>query len=161
MKIARANSTPALGNRGFIGPLTRIDAKILHTAAKPGTNDIIGGHSPDVLNSPRYQMDATRVVNPDGTVSVTGFKGMITRKDGIEGFSKAKFQNTVAPPSWSNADVLKAGQTTSAAPGTLLRDVGGVRTTVHTLTINGVKWVVIKENGTMTSSFPTGGRPFP
>jgi uncharacterized Zn-binding protein involved in type VI secretion len=152
---------PVPGSPDFIGPLTQLDNKILFGTNKPGTNNIIGGHSPDVLTSPNYQMDAIRVVNPDGTVSVTGFKGLITRKDGAVGFSKAKSQNTVAPPSWSNADVLNAGKVAGAKPGVVLRDVGGVKTTVHTATVKGVKWVVIKENGVVTSSFPTGGRPYP
>lgn len=104
-------------------------------------------------------MDSTQVVNADGTISVTGFKGTIIQKDGIERLSKAKAQNTIARPSWSNVDVLQAGQTTAATPSTILRDVGGVQTTVHTSTVNGVQWVVIKENRVMTSSFPTGGRP--
>lgn len=156
-----APKVPVPGSRDFIGPLTELDSKILFGTAKPGTNNIIGGHSPDVLRSPRYQMDPTRVVNKDGTVSVTGFKGLITRKDGSTGFSKAKSQNTVAPPKWSNADVLNAGKAAAAKPGTIIRDVDGVVTTVHTATVKGVKWVVIKENGVVTSSFPTGGKPFP
>lgn len=155
------NTSNIPGAKDFIGPLTEIDSKILFGRAKPGTNNIIGGHSPDVLNSTRYQMDSTRVVNADETISVTGFKGTIVRKDGIEGLSKAKAQHTIAPPSWSNVDVLQAGQKTAAAPGTIIRDIGGVQTTVHTSTINGVQWVVIKDNGVVTSSFPTGGRPFP
>ena len=144
------------------GKLCRVDlpAKILYGAVKPGTNNIVGGHSPDVLKSPRYEMTPGQV-NADGKITVTDFKGTIVRKDGNEGFSKTKAMNTIAPPSWSNVDILQAGQATAALPGTILRDVNGVQTTLHTSKVNGVQWIVIKENGVMTSSFPSGGKPFP
>jgi hypothetical protein len=149
------------GDPDFIGPLTRMDSKILFGEGKAGTNNIIGGHSPDVLTSPNYQMNSPRITNPDGTISVKGFKGLITRKDGTTGFSKAKAQHTIAPPSWNNGDVLRAGAIAAARRGTVIRNDGGVKTTVHTATVKGVKWVVIKEDGVVTSSFPTGGKPFP
>ncbi|MEJ7804958.1 MAG: PAAR domain-containing protein [Telluria sp.] len=152
---------PMPGDPDFIGPLTKLDSKILFGEGKPGTNNIIGGHSPDVLTSPNYQMNSPRITNPDGTVSVKGFKGQITRKDDTIGLSKSKSQHTIAPPSWNNGDVLRAGAIAAARRGKVIRNQGGVKTTVHTATVNGVKWVVIKENGVVTSSFPTGGKPFP
>ncbi|MDM5182198.1 polymorphic toxin-type HINT domain-containing protein, partial [Massilia sp. DJPM01] len=155
------NNSLIPGSKDFIGPLTQIDSKILFGTAKPGTNNIIGGHSPEVLSSPRYTINPGEVVNADGTISVTGFKGTIVRKDGIEGLSKSKSQNTFAPLSWSNADILSAGQTAAAVPGIIVRDIAGVKTTVHMTTINGVEWAVLKDNGVMTSSFPTGGKGFP
>lgn len=148
------------GSSDFIGPLTKIDSKILFGAAKPGTNEIIGGHSFDIFNSGRHTV-VSQAVNADGTISVTGFKGTIVRKDGIEGLSKSKSQNTTAPASWSNSDILDAGRTAAAMPGVLHRDINGVKTTVHMTTIKGVEWVVLKDNGVMTSSFPTGGKGFP
>lgn len=151
---------PIPGDPDFIGPLSKIDSKILFGASKPGTNNIIGGHSPDVLNSPHYQMSHDKtVVNPDGTISVKDFKMMIVRKDGTWGWSKGKSPNThtIAPPSWTNADILRAGHTTAAAPGTLLGQSNGVTRLLHTKVIDGVEWQVITENGVITSSFPTGG----
>ena len=141
-------------------PLTPIESKILFGAKRPGTNEFVGGHSPDVLNSPNYTM-TNRTINPDGTVSVKDFKAMIERKDGTIGFSKSKSPNihTIAPPSWSNADVLAAGRKAAQAPGVVLRDSNGVVTTSHVTHFKGVEWQVLKENGKITSSFPTGGRP--
>jgi uncharacterized Zn-binding protein involved in type VI secretion len=151
---------PVPGDPDFIGPLSKIDNKILFGESKPGTNNIIGGHSPDVLNSPNYTMSHDKtVVNPDGTISVKDFKMMIVRKDGTWGWSKGKSPNThtIAPPNWSNADILRAGQITAKAPGTVLGQSNGVTRVLHTDTINGVEWQVITENGVITSSFPTGG----
>jgi len=53
-------------------------------------------------------MDAVKVLNPDGTTSVTGFKKIIKRKDGTIDWSKAKSPNihTIAPASWDNAKIL-------------------------------------------------------
>lgn len=152
---------PMPGDPDFIGPLTRLDSKILFGEGKKGTNNIIGGHSPDVLTSPNYQMNSPRITNPDGTISVKGFKGVIERKDETIGFSKAKSTHTIAPPNWNNGDVLRAGAITAARRGEILRIEGGVITTKHTATVNGVKWVVLKDDGVVTSSFPTGGKDFP
>lgn len=152
---------PVPGDSDFFGPLTQLDSKILFGAGKPGTNNFVGGHSPDVLSSPNYQMNPYSTVNPDGTISVTDFKGTIVRKDGSIGFSKAKSPNiqTIAPETWGNADILEAGKITGKQPGFVLRNTNGVETTVHTSVVNGVQWQVVKENGIITSSFPTGGRP--
>ncbi|MDQ1816067.1 hemagglutinin repeat-containing protein [Massilia sp. CCM 9210] len=160
-KDGGANNVSLPGGSEFIGPLTEIDSKILFGASKPGTNKIIGGHSPEVLTSPLYEMNPKQVVNPDGTISLTDFKGTILRKDGTVGLSKAKSPNiqTVAPPSWDNVDILLAGQFTANTPGVVLRNINGVETTLHTSVYNGVQWQVLKENGVVTSSFPTGGRP--
>ena len=98
-------------------------------------------------------------MNPDGTVSLTQFKGEIVRKDGSIGMSKSKPMNTVAPSTWTNGDVLRAGETTANAPGIILRNENGVVTTSHIEIFNGVQWQVLKENGVVTSSFPTGGKP--
>jgi hypothetical protein len=158
---AGANNALLPGGSEFVGPLAELDSKILFGAAKPGTNKIIGGHSPDVLNSPLYEFNPNQIVNPDGTISLTDFKATIVRKDGTIGLLKAKSPNiqTVAPPSWGNVDVLQAGEAASNAPGVVLRNVNGVETTVHTTVVKGVQWQVIKDNGVVTSSFPTGGRP--
>lgn len=72
---------------------------------------------------------------------------------------QVKPSNTVAPISWTNGDILRAGETTAKTPGAILREEGGVVTTTHTEVVNGVEWQVIKENGRITSSFPTGGNP--
>ncbi len=149
------------GYKEFVGPMTKTDFKVLFGEAKPGTNQIIGGHSPDVLKSPLYTMNSNRVSNPDDTISVTDFKGPVVRKDGTYALSAAKSPNihTVAPPNWNNVEVLKAGQMTANAPGILLRDANGVKTTLHTGYYRGVQWQVIKDDGVVTSSFPAGTRP--
>jgi len=104
-------------------------------------------------------MDAVKVLNPDGTTSVTGFKKIIKRKDGTIDWSKAKSPNihTIAPASWDNAKILSAGNQVGNSPGVLLRESNGVKTTVHTAILDGVKWQVVKDNGVITSSYPTGG----
>lgn len=160
--ISKTSSrTPVPGDADFTGPLTELDQKILFGATKPGTNKPIGGHSPDILNSNSFKMDAVRIVNTDGTISVTGVKKIIQRKDGNTGWSASKSPNihTVAPPSWSNAKILDAGHQTAATPGVILRNTDGTKTTIHTKMIDGVEWQVIKDNGIITSSFPTGGKP--
>ncbi|MFZ6743486.1 hypothetical protein ACO0LC_09700 [Undibacterium sp. JH2W] len=149
------------GFKEFVGPMTKTDFKILFGEAKPGTNQIIGGHSPDVLKSPLYTMNSNKVINPDDTISVDKFKGPVVRKDGTYALSAGKSPNihTIAPPDWNNVEVLRAGQLTANAPGILLRDVSGVKTTLHTGYYRGVQWQVIKDNGVVTSSFPAGTRP--
>lgn len=149
------------GYKEFVGPMTKTDFKILFGEAKSGTNQIIGGHSPDVLRSPLYTMHPNKVINPDDTISVDKFRGPVVRKDGTYALSAAKSPNihTIAPPDWNNVEVLRAGQMTANAPGILLRDINGVKTTLHTDNYRGVQWQVIKDNGVITSSFPAGTRP--
>ncbi|WP_444929145.1 hypothetical protein ACJJIF_15035 [Microbulbifer sp. SSSA002] len=116
-----------------------------------------------MLNSSSYKMDAVRIQNPDGTVSVTGFKMILQRKDGNIGWSAQKSPNihTIAPPTWSNAQILDAGRQTAATPGVVLRELNGIKTTSHIKIIDGVEWQVLKDNGVVTSSLPTGGKAIP
>ena len=108
-----------------------------------------------------FRTDALKTDNADGTISVTGVKKLITRKDGSLGWSRNKTPNihTVAPESWTNTKILDAGHQTSSIPGVVLRDSNGVKTTIHTSVVDGVQWQVLKDNGVVTSSFPTGGNP--
>jgi hypothetical protein len=134
--------------------------KILYGTRSPGHNKPIGGHSPKVLNSPNHQMEVIQI-NPDGTISVKNFKMILTRKDGTVGWSAQKSPNrhTIAPKDWSDEKILRVTDEVAESPGVILRDADGVKVTQHTKVVDGVEWQVIKENGVVTSSYPTGGSP--
>lgn len=98
--------------------------------------------------------------NPDGTIKVEDFKMILERKDGTVGMSAKKGgKHTLAPETWSNDKILWVTDEVAATPGVLMRDVDGVTTTLHTKTVDGVQWQVLKDNGVVTSSFPAGDAP--
>ncbi|MBV4477881.1 RHS domain-containing protein [Pseudomonas sp. COW3] len=145
----------------YTGPIPKaMQDKILYGTRSPGHNKPVGGHSPQVMNSPNYQFDVVST-NKDGTTSVRNFKMILERKDGTTGWSAAKSPNrhTIAPKDWSDSKILRVTDEVGAEPGKILRNENGVLVTEHTKIIDGVEWQVIKENDVITSSYPTGGTP--
>ncbi|MGE1176733.1 RHS repeat-associated core domain-containing protein [Pseudomonas sp. BW7P1] len=146
----------------YAGPIPKaMQEKILYGTRSLGHNKPIGGHSPQAMNSPeKYQYDVVSI-NKDGTTSVKNFKMILERKDGTIGWSAAKSPNrhTFAPKSWSDAKILKVTDEVAAEPGKVLRNEPGALVTEHTKIVDGVEWQVIKENGAVTSSYPTGATP--
>jgi hypothetical protein len=143
----------------------KIDDKILvgEQAAPqpPGTvpsgaaREIRGAHSPSILTDPNFRIKS-QSVNADGTIEAEFDKLLHPGPPPV--FSKKK-TSTLAPPSWTDADMLRAGDAVGALPPiqTRIRD----RATLHKGTVNGVEWVVVKDaSGKVTASFPTGGKPF-
>ncbi|AXJ08068.1 hypothetical protein CFN16_09810 [Pseudomonas fluorescens] len=55
--------------------------------------------------------------------------------------------------------MLKVTDEVAAEPGKILRNKSGALVTEHTKIVDGVEWQVIKENGAVTSSYPTGATP--
>ena len=141
----------------------KIDSKILHgeqpNPHPPGTapvgnqRRIIGGHSPDILTHPNFQI-ISQTTNSDGTITAKFRKLLNSGSPPV--WSKPK-TSTLAPPGWTQDDILRAGDAIAKEPIHL-----GPRTsdgaTLHIGDVNGVKWVVIKDNtGKVTSSYPSGG----
>ncbi|EJL95331.1 RHS repeat-associated core domain protein containing protein [Pseudomonas sp. GM24] len=147
-------------NRPYAGALpAQMQDKILFGTRSPNSNKPIGGHSSEVLKSPKHQMTVLQK-NPDGTIKVEDFKMILERKDGTVGMSAKKGgKHTLAPETWSNDKILWVTDEVAATPGVLMRDVDGVTTTLHTKTVDGVQWQVLKDNGVVTSSFPAGDAP--
>ncbi|MGL5941712.1 MAG: EndoU domain-containing protein [Waterburya sp.] len=138
----------------------KIDNKILLGEQKgttPGTADfrtIRGAHSPKILTDPNYQI-ISQTPNSDGTI-VAKFKKLISPGPPAE-WSKTK-TSTLAPSSWSDSDILRAGDQIAKEPPIISRISD--RATLHRGTVNSVQWEVIKDaSGKVTSSYPTGGNP--
>ncbi|WP_256578414.1 EndoU domain-containing protein [Pseudomonas sp. R45(2017)] len=133
--------------------------KILFGTRSPNSNKPIGGHSSEVLTSPDHQMNVL-LTNPDGTIKVEDFKMILERKDGTTGMSAKKGgKHTLAPKTWSNEKILWVTDEVAATPGVFMREVDGITTTLHTKTVDGVQWQVLKDDGVITSSFPAGDSP--
>ncbi|WP_167748739.1 RHS repeat-associated core domain-containing protein [Pseudomonas kribbensis] len=147
-------------NRPYTGPIpAQMQNKILFGTRSPNSNKPIGGHSSEVLTSPDHQMNVLQT-NPDGTIKVEDFKMILERKDGTTGMSAKKGgKHTLAPKTWSNEKILWVTDEVAATPGVFMREVDGVTTTLHTKTVDGVQWQVLKDNGVVTSSFPAGDSP--
>jgi regulator of protease activity HflC (stomatin/prohibitin superfamily) len=125
------------------------------TATGKDQRTLVGGHSPQVANHPDYQFN-NAVQNPDGTsqgeLTANLGNGVTSKKKGTAGNP-----HTLAPKTWSDGDVLKAGDQTANSSAVATRARDGA--TLHQETINGVKWEVVKDRaGNVTSSYPTGGR---
>ncbi|MEH2064826.1 MAG: DUF4157 domain-containing protein [Nostoc sp.] len=142
----------------------KIDSKILVGEQKgttPGTADfrtIRGAHSPSILSDPNFRIidpapPAIPVPNADGTVQVK-FQKLVSPGP-PEVWSRTK-SSTLAPSSWSDSDILRAGDQVAKTPPVLTRARDGA--TLHQGIINGAQWEVIKDaSGNVTSSYPTGG----
>ncbi|WP_083201911.1 RHS repeat-associated core domain-containing protein [Pseudomonas moraviensis] len=147
-------------NRPYAGALpAQMQDKILFGTRSPNSNKPIGGHSSEVLKSPKHEMTVVQT-NADGTIKVQDFKMVLVRKDGTVGMSAKKGgKHTLAPETWSNDKILWVTDEVAATPGVFMREVDGVTTTLHTKTVDGVKWQVLKDDGVITSSFPAGDAP--
>ncbi|WP_033261803.1 EndoU domain-containing protein [Amycolatopsis vancoresmycina] len=133
----------------------KIDTKILRGEVNSG-GKLIGGHSPEILTSPDFRIVGTPTTNADGTV-VAKFRKVLN--PGPPEVLSTPKKSTLAPRGWTDADVLSAGDQVARTPVRQTRATDGA--TLHTGTVNGVDWVVIKDaSGRVTSSFPTGGQAF-
>jgi hypothetical protein len=133
----------------------KIDAKILRGEINPGGR-LIGGHSPEILTSPDFQVIGTPTTNANGTI-VAKFKKILS--PGPPPVLSPTKQSTLAPRGWTDADILSAGEQVSNTPAVETRISD--HATLHTGSVRGVDWVVIKDgSGRVISSFPTGGSPF-
>jgi hypothetical protein len=134
----------------------KIDNKIL-TGELNAKGKIIGAHSPRILSHPDFRISPPGpTVNADGTLQVKFRKVLNPGPPPVLAPEKG---STLAPRSWSDADILKAGDDIAKTPAVQRRAHDGA--TLHEGTVNGVDWVVIKDAaGNVTSSFPTGGNPF-
>ena len=138
--------TPAMAQKILLG-------ERVPNPASPGgmSNRIIGGHSPDLKTAPDVAHEVISN-NSDGTTSV---KFLRQFPDGR--LSQIK-SSTLAPDSWSNTDIMDAVTNTEKSPSVDTRARDGA--TLHRQTVNGVEWEVVKDaSGTVTSAYPTGGRP--
>jgi len=136
----------------------KIDRKILkgeQVGNTPGTADfrtIRGAHSPSIRNDPSFVITSD-VRNADGT-SVVKFTKKVA--DGPPEVRSKPKTSTLTPDSWSDGDILVAGDTVAATPALATRARDG--TTLHKDVVEGVEWEVLKDSsGTVTSSYPTGG----
>jgi len=68
-------------------------------------------------------------------------------------------RHTFSPKSWNDVKILKATDEVALEPGKIIRNEPGALITEHTKVVDGAEWQVIKENGTVTSSYPTGATP--
>ncbi len=134
----------------------QLDNKILYGEQKgltPGTADyrtIRGGHSPRILGDPNFTI-SSQTVNADGTIEVKFQKLVDPGPPPV--WSKSR-TSTLAPPTWSDEDILVAGDQVASTPAVQIRSDG---TTFHLDTVNGVQWEVIKDSsGNVVSSFPVG-----
>jgi hypothetical protein len=152
-----------------LAALKKLDSKILRgeprTPTPPGVapmglqREIRGVHSASVLTDPNFQITSI-VNNADGTVTAELKKLLYTDPStGAQTWSKPK-RSTLAPATWTERDILAAGDRIAATPAALGPRTWGAAdgATMHHGMVNGVQWVVIKDAaGRVTSSFPTGG----
>lgn len=144
--------------------LIALDSKILEgrTVAPPtpgvpptgAAREIIGAHSPRILTRPDFNI-MSQVTNADGTISVKFTKQVSPGPPPVMSSPK---RSTLAPASWSDADILRTGDQVANTPAIQTRIRDGA--TLHRDVVNGVQWEVIKDaSGRVTSSYPTGGNP--
>lgn len=124
--------------------------KILYGKRKtPGKNEIIGGHSPKILDHPNYAVEIV-TTNPDKTIKI---KYITQFEDG--NLSKLKNNNTVFPVKWTDDEIIKAIKEIGNTPSIGIRHRD--ETTLHRGIVNGVQVEVMKIGDNVTSGYPTGG----
>jgi phage-related protein len=143
----------------------KIDSKILYAersfpseplASKEGKK-IRGGHSPRILTDPDHYQIERQIANADGTIYVK-FR-MLLSPGPPQIWSKPSF-STVPPPSWTDLDILRAGDRVAKTPPVFVPGPNLNNQTAHRSIINGIEWEVIKDSsGNIVASWPTGGRP--
>lgn len=112
---------------------------------------------------------ATTVVDPGaGAIASAAFLAIKNRFESQGPVLSMKKNSTVAPNGWTDDQVLAAGDQTAAVVPTLIRrdpdnnpNTGDQCETKHQLVINGIVWVVMKEQVTIDRGPPvtfTGGR---
>lgn len=114
------------------------------------SNEIRGAHSPKIKSDSRFSILTTLSNNSDGTTKVKLKKNLPDGK-----ISKTK-PSTLAPDDWSDQKIINVTEQVKNTPAMGTRAVP--KATVHHQNVDGVEWQVIKDgNGTVTSSYPTGG----
>ena len=127
-------------------------ARVPHPSSLGGWSQaLIGAHSPRIKNHPDFVSEVLSH-NSDGTTTVRLVKRF---PDGQ--LSKLK-KSTLAPDSWSNAQIITVTQQVGDTPAVATRVRDGA--TLHRQRVEGIEWEVIKDvSGNVTSSYPTGGQP--
>jgi len=135
--------------KGWNSITTKMEKKILYGIPRPNKpRDVIGAHSPNVFNDPRFDVFEIIKVNADGTKMVR-FK-----KDLGNGVVSKPKKNTQFPESWTDEEVIYASKHATESPVIGRRFHDGA--TLHRSKINGVNVDVIKEGNIVTSAFPPG-----
>ena len=125
--------------------------KVLY-GTKNAKGKLIGAHSPEVLNRPDFKVKIEKV-NPDGTMDA------ILQKQWPDGTWSAPKRSTLAPAGWSDTKIVEVTERiASSKPVGVPRVPGGE--TLHSSTVEGVAWVVIKDQaGAVTASYPSPSLP--
>ena len=115
--------------------------------------DLIGGHSPKVLNSGDYKYSEV-IQNADGTFTVKKLSKKLP--DGT--WTKGKKNPTTIPPRhWSDDKII---ETTESVSGKQAYKNSADGSTFHKDIVDGVEWEVVKNNsGEIVASYPTGQTP--
>ena len=129
--------------------------KILYGKIKPPKlpktkSELIGGHSPKVLDNPNYRYKDV-VENADGTVTVS----KLSKKLHDGSWTKGKKAKTTIPPkSWSDEKIIDATESVANKPPYQKTSYGK---TSHKGNVDGIEWEVVKNaNGEIVASYPTG-----
>ena len=125
--------------------------KILH-GAKNAKGKLIGAHSRGILTNPEFQVKVLRT-NLDGTLEV------MVKKQWPDGTWSPAKPSTLPPLGWADAKIVEVTERLAAAkPVGLPRPPKG--DTLHSATVDGVLWVVIKEAGKdVAASYPAQSLP--
>lgn len=127
-------------------------ARVPHLSSPGGWSLVlIGAHSPKIKNHPDF---VTEVLshNADGTTTVRLVKRFPEGQ-----LSKLK-KSTLAPDSWSDAQIIMVTHQVGDTPAVATRVRDGAM--LHRQRVEGIAWEVIKDvSGNVTSSYPTGGQP--
>ncbi len=147
-----ADETIVMSKVGTSGSGSIIDdamkEKILFGQKKfPDKNNVIGGHSPNILDDSDYTIVDIMQENADGTKRIK-FKKQFP--DGSVGKTKT---STVFPDSWTDDAIIDAVKKVGDSPSIGMRD--GI--SLHRGIVNGVEIEVMKQGDTVISGFPTGG----
>jgi len=133
--------------------------------------EVVGGHSAKILSDPRYEFvdNANNVItdpakniapNTDGTYTVKfrkniGFTNPDVTKPNFQGRKNKGKPSTLAPMSWTDGDILNAGENVAQFGVT---DASSGQTFKYG-NYKGVNWAVVLEDGALTASYPVGPTP--
>lgn len=181
-KVTRRNHALLSTNVAFgqiAGLAAAVQGVVGPAAAAPGSAAAVKPFleaMSDLLASAQALMDGAGLVDPTGTATAAANLGAaITAFEANRPVLSTKKISTLAPPGWSDDDILRAGDATAQVPATLIRHrasgnapASGQRVeTKHQRVIQGIAWVVMKDDvlfttppptltgGKVTSSYPT------
>ena len=120
--------------------------------AKSDKGKLIGAHSREILTRPEFNVKVLKT-NLDGTVEV------MVKKQWPDGTWSPAKPSTLPPAGWTDTKVIEVTERLAAAkPVGLPRPPKG--DTLHSSTVDGVLWVVIKEGGKdVAASYPAQKPP--